>query len=81
VAGFEAASWQGVVLPAMTPKSIVDRLHAEIVKALHSREIEGRLLAEGTEIGGIAPAAFGRYIKTEIAKWTRVVKEANIKIE
>ncbi|HKA40643.1 MAG TPA: tripartite tricarboxylate transporter substrate binding protein [Burkholderiales bacterium] len=81
VAGFEAASWQGVVLPAMTPKPIVERLHAEIVKALHSREIEGRLLAEGTEIGGIAPAEFGRYIKTEIAKWTRVVKEAGIKVE
>ena len=79
--GFEAASWQGVVLPAKTPKALVDKLHGEIVKALHSREIEGRLIAEGSEIGGIPPEAFSRYIKSEIAKWTKVVKEANIKIE
>ncbi len=79
--GFEAASWQGVVLPAKTPKALVDKLHGEIVKALHSREIEGRLIAEGSEIGGIPPEAFSRYIKSEIAKWTKVVKDANIKIE
>jgi tripartite-type tricarboxylate transporter receptor subunit TctC len=81
VPGFEAASWQGVVLPARTPKPIVQRLHGEIVKALHSKEIEGRLLAEGSEIGGISPEAFGRYIAGEIAKWTKVVRDANIKIE
>ncbi len=79
--GYESSSWQGVVVPAKTPKAIVDRLHGEIVKALHSREIESRLLAEGSEVGGIAPAEFTRYIKAEIAKWTRVVKEAGIKIE
>lgn len=81
VPGYESASWQGVVLPAKTPKALVDRLHGEIVKALHSREIEGRLIAEGSEIGGISPEEFGRYIKSEIAKWTRVVKEAGIRIE
>jgi tripartite-type tricarboxylate transporter receptor subunit TctC len=81
VPGYESSSWQGIVLPAKTPKTIVDRLHAEVVKALHSKEIETRLVAEGSEIGGIAPDAFGRYIKAEIAKWTKVVKDANIKIE
>lgn len=81
VPGYESASWQGVVFPAKTPRPITDRLHGEIVKALHSREIEGRLLAEGSEIGGVSPEEFGRYIKSEIAKWTKVVKDANIKIE
>jgi tripartite-type tricarboxylate transporter receptor subunit TctC len=79
--GFESSSWQGVVVPAKTPKAIIDRLHGEIVKALHSKEVEGRLLAEGSEIGGIPPEDFARYIKSEIAKWTKVVKDANIKIE
>jgi tripartite-type tricarboxylate transporter receptor subunit TctC len=79
--GFEATSWQGVVVPAKTPKPIVDRLHGEIVKALHSKEIEGRLLAEGSVIGGMPPAEFADYIKAEIAKWTRVVTDAGIKVE
>lgn len=81
VPGYESASWQGVVLPAKTPRPIVDRLHGEIVKALHSKEIESRLLAEGSEIGGMAPEEFGRYIKAEIAKWTKVVKDAGIRVE
>jgi tripartite-type tricarboxylate transporter receptor subunit TctC len=79
--GFEASSWQGVLAPAKTPKVILERLHREIVKALHSPEVERRLQAEGSEIGGITPEAFGAYIRNEIAKWTRVVKEAGIKVE
>jgi tripartite-type tricarboxylate transporter receptor subunit TctC len=79
--GFEASSWQGVLVPARTPKPIIDRLHKEIVVALRSPEIERRLLADGSEIGGGSPEAFGAYIRNEIAKWTRVVKEAGIKVE
>ena len=81
LAGYEASSWQGVVVPAGTPGPVVNRLNAEIVKALRSREIEGRLVAEGSEVWGSSPQEFGRYIRVEIAKWTRVVKEAGIKVE
>ena len=81
VPDYEAASWQGVLAPARTSRGIIERLHAEIVKALHSAEIEKRLVAEGSDIGGISPGEFGRHIKNEIAKWQRVVKEANIKVE
>jgi len=79
--GFEASSWQGVLVPARTPGPIVERLHREIVKALRAPDVERRLLAEGSEIGGGPPAAFADHIRTEIAKWSRVVKEAGIKIE
>ena len=79
--GFEASSWQGVLVPARTPRHILDRLHREIVTALHSPEVERRLLADGSEVGGGTPEAFGAYIRSEIAKWTRVVKEAGIKVE
>jgi tripartite-type tricarboxylate transporter receptor subunit TctC len=79
--GFEASSWQGVLAPARTPKPIIDRLHQEIVKALHSPEVERRLLVEGSEIGGGPPEAFATHIRSEIAKWTRVVKEAGIRVE
>lgn len=68
-------------MPARTPKPVIDRLHKEIVVALRSPEIERRLLADGSEIGGGSPEAFGAYIRSEIAKWTRVVKEAGIKVE
>jgi tripartite-type tricarboxylate transporter receptor subunit TctC len=79
--GFEASSWQGVLVPARTAKPIIARLHREIVVALRSPEIERRLLADGSEIGGGSPEEFGAYIRSEIAKWTRVVKEVGIKLE
>jgi tripartite-type tricarboxylate transporter receptor subunit TctC len=70
-----------VLVPVKTPKPIIDRLHKGIVAALRSPEIERRLLAEGSEICGGPPEEFGAYIRSEIAKWTRVVKEAGMKVE
>lgn len=81
VPGYEAITWQGVLVPSGTPKPIISKLHGEIVKALNSPEISGRLVAEGSEVGGISPEDFGRHIRTEIAKWRKVVKDANIQVE
>jgi tripartite-type tricarboxylate transporter receptor subunit TctC len=81
VPGYESSSWQGVVVPVGTPAAIVTRLHAELVKGLRSRDIGDRLAAEGTDAGGNSPAEFGAYIKREIAKWAKVVKDAGIKTE
>ena len=78
---FEATSWQGVVAPAKTPRAIVDRLYAEILKALHSPDMHARLAAESSEPGGMPPAEFRQYIANEIDKWKRVVREAHIKVE
>lgn len=52
-------------------------MHAEVVKVLRP-DLEKKLLAERSEIGGMSPHAFGKHIKSEIEKWTRVVKTANI---
>lgn len=76
--GYEASSWQGVVFPARTPRDIVMRMHGEIMKALRTPDLSARLAAEGSEIGGLTPDAFGAYIKSEIDKWTRVARAANI---
>jgi tripartite-type tricarboxylate transporter receptor subunit TctC len=81
VPGYESSSWQGVVVPARTPQPIIDKLHREIVAALNSAELRKRLLSEGSEIGGMSPDAFGVYIKGEIAKWVKVVKDGNIKLD
>ena len=74
VPGYEATSWQGVVAPTGTPDAIIRRLHGEIARALQSQEVTERLVAEGTTTGGITPEAFASHIRSEIAKWAKVVK-------
>ena len=81
VPGFEATSWQGVVAPARTPRPIVDRLYTEIMKALGTPELRAKLAAESSEVGGMPPEQFTKFLANEIQKWKRVVKDANIKIE
>ena len=81
VPGYESSSWQGIVVPAGTPPAIITRLHTELVKGLRAKDIGERLAAEGTDPGGNSPAEFGAYIKREIAKWAKVVKDAGIKTE
>ena len=81
VPGYEATSWQGVVAPAATPRPIVAKLHAEIARALRTPELGERLALEGSEPGGNTPDEFAAFIKREIAKWAKVVKEAGLKGE
>jgi len=81
VKGFEAATWYGVLAPAKTPRAIVERLHGEIVKMLAAPEIRERLGAQGFEPVGSTPEEFAAYIKSEIAKWAKVIKTAGIKAE
>lgn len=81
VPGYESSSWQAVVAPARTPPAIIARLHREIVTALNSTELRKRLTAEGSEIGGMPPEEFSAFIKSEIEKWSKVVRDAHIKIE
>jgi tripartite-type tricarboxylate transporter receptor subunit TctC len=71
---FDVTSWQGVVVPKGTPASVVRTLHSEIRNALASRELQERLIAEGSEPGGVAPEAFAEHIRREIARWAEVVK-------
>ena len=79
--GFESSSWQGVVAPARTPPAIIRRLYDEVVKALATPDLRAKLAAESSEAGGMSPAEFRSMIAAEIARWTRVVKDANIRIE
>ncbi|MFO1302208.1 MAG: tripartite tricarboxylate transporter substrate binding protein [Burkholderiales bacterium] len=76
---FEAIQWYGVGAPAGTPQSIVDRLNAEINRALASPELRVRLEAEGADAANESPVAFGNLIASEIARWKPVVERANMK--
>lgn len=79
--GFEAVAWVGIVAPAKTPARVLDKLHAEIVRILNTPETKERLNALGFTPVGDSREAFGRFIKAEIAKWTRAAKDAGVKID
>ena len=81
VAGYEVAGWYGVLAPAGTPWPIITKLNQEIVKILHTQEVKDRLSADGSEAVGSTPDEFGAHIKSEIAKWSKVVREAGIRAE
>jgi tripartite-type tricarboxylate transporter receptor subunit TctC len=71
----------GLLLPAGTSKEVVDLLHREIVKALSLTDVRERLQALGFDAVGSTPEEFGRWIKTEIPKWARVIRESNLTIQ
>ena len=81
VPGYQHASWVGTLAPAKTPRPVVTRLHAEVVKIVHLPEVKNALLREGLEAVGNSPEEFAAIIKNEIAKWKKVVKAAGIKAE
>ena len=81
VPGYEVAGWYGVLAPAGTPQPIVAKLNQEIVRILRTPEMKERLSADGSEPVGSSPEQFAAHIKSEVAKWRKVVKEAGIRAE
>ena len=79
--GFEVVNWYGMVLPRDSPREVVTRLHAEIVKAMSVSEIREKLVAQATDPVGSTPEQFGAFRKSEQARWGRVIKEANIRAD
>ncbi|CAB3699851.1 MULTISPECIES: Bug family tripartite tricarboxylate transporter substrate binding protein [Achromobacter] len=79
--GFEMGAWQGVVVPAGTPAPVIDKLNAEIRRALQSPEMTRQLKAQGAQALGSTPQEYAAYIKSEIARWGEVVKAANVKLD
>jgi len=81
VPGYEASTWYGVLAPAHTPAAVIARLHENIVKILAVSETRARLADQGFEPVGNSPEEFGAYIKSEIAKWGKVIGDAGIRPE
>ena len=79
--GFEALSWQGLFAPAGTPKPIVDKLNAELVKAMAAPDMQEYFAKQGFQVGGDSPEAFRAFISKEIPKWARVIKEAHVTLQ
>ena len=76
--GFEADNWYGFVTVAKTPRPIINRLHAELVKALQSPEVRQALTNQGLDLKVSSPEEFGAYIKYEFEKWAKVIKDAGL---
>ncbi len=79
--GAEFDGWYGLLLPAGTPRDIVARINADYNKVLAAADVQERLLASGFEPLGGTPQKFADYLRSETRKWTKVVREANIRIE
>lgn len=79
--GYEATAWFGVLAPAGTSPAIIAKLNAAIVKSVQLRDLQERLAAEGTQAIGNTPEQFAQIIKTDIAKWAKVVKASGAKPE
>lgn len=78
---FEAQSWVGVLAPAATPRAIVQRLNAEIIKTLAAPDVNERFLLQGYDIVGSSPEQFGDWIRSESAKWGGIIRTQNITAE
>jgi len=78
--GYEVQQWYGVVTSAKVPAPIVARLHGAMVEALKAPDVVQRLTADGSEVVGSTPAQFGAYMRSDIAKWRKLIKEADLKL-
>src|SRR2546425_358687 len=78
VPGYDAMQWYGLLAPAGVPGRIIERLHAEAITALRSREMKERLATDGAEPLGSTPTEFATFIRRELDKWGRVVEAARI---
>ena len=79
--GYETLAWFGLLAPAKTPPEIVAQLHREVQKALARPDVRETLARLGSEPSGIGPADFMSFIKSEIAKYSKIIKDAGIKVE
>jgi len=79
--GYEIVGWNGLFVPAGTPRAIVARVHAETLKALANPAVKERLVGMGADPVGNTPAEFAAFVHAEIGKWAKVVQAAGLKVE
>jgi tripartite-type tricarboxylate transporter receptor subunit TctC len=81
VRGYGATPWYGVLAPAGTPKPVIAQLHAGIVKALDSKDLQEKMAAQGAEIFKSSPGEFAALIKEELPRWQKIVKESGAQVD
>jgi len=81
IKGFAAVNWWGILFPAGVPRTIVDKVNADLVKALATQNVKTRLAELGVETISSTPEQFGAFMASETARWGKLIKEANLKLE
>jgi len=81
VAGYEFISWNGVHVPAATPKPVAAKLNTELLRVITVPDVKEKMSGLGMDIAGGTPEEFGALVKSDIAKWAKVIREAGIKAE
>ena len=81
IPGFEVNVWFGMQVPAATPSAIVKQVNAELVKIFREPDVTKRFNDQGVEVVASTPEEFAKLIQSEVAKWSKLIKEANIRIE
>jgi tripartite-type tricarboxylate transporter receptor subunit TctC len=81
IAGYEVTTWYALWAIRGTPQPIIDRMYTEVAKALQMPDIKDIWATQGATLGGMPPAEFEKFMRAEIAKWNKVVKDAGIKID
>lgn len=76
VPGYEATSWFGMFAPAGTPKPVLDKLHAALIKVLNQADVKKKIAEQGGDVVAETPAQFAAFIQAESVKWGKVVKES-----
>ena len=76
--GFEAVSWFGLFAPASTPPAVVNKLHQDVMKVLAQSDLRARFAQLGLDTVGSTPAELAAVVRNDVAKWTKVIKEAGI---
>ena len=79
--GFELTGWYGLLAPAGTPSPVVNRLNVDLVKTLNVADVQEKLVDQGLEVSTSTPREFADFLKAEIAKYARVVREAGVKVD
>jgi len=81
VKGYDGSSWQGVVMPAGTPREIVARVYQELATMLKAADTRDRFLAQGALASGMPPEEFAGFVKREAEKWSKVAKAAGVRVD
>jgi tripartite-type tricarboxylate transporter receptor subunit TctC len=81
VPGFEYLTWYGMLVPAGTPKPIVDRIQADTAKIIQAPQARERFSTQGLDVYGSSPSEFQAYLAAELAKWDKVIRATGVRVE
>jgi tripartite-type tricarboxylate transporter receptor subunit TctC len=79
--GIEAIAWNGIFVPAGTPQPVIQILHRELVRAFNAPDVKGQVVNTGSQVAADTPDEFAAFVRSENAKWSRVIKDANIRAD